>query len=123
MGVRDVVEEPERERHVEPALERGGEEVAVDELHLLAEALQALCRQIEHLLGDVRVHPLARAGFEDQLTYAARAAADVEHARLVVLPNNVEREIAALSSPGRTARWSGCSSSYSASNDDACSRK
>src|SRR5215204_372325 len=100
MSVWDVVEEAERDRHVELALEWGGEEVAMDELHLVAEALQALCRQIEHLLSDVRVHPLARAGFENQFTYAAGTAADVEDARLVVFADHFEREVAALQQPG-----------------------
>ena len=98
--VGDVVEEAERDRDVELALERGFQEVAVNELDLVAEALQALRGEVEHLLRDVRVHPLARAGLEDQLADAAGAAADVEHARLVVLADDLEREVAALQQPG-----------------------
>ena len=100
MRVGDVIEEAERDRDVELALEGGGQEVALDELHLVAETLQALCREVEHLLRDVRVHPLARAGLEDQLADAAGAAADVEHPRLVVLADDLEREVAALQQPG-----------------------
>ena len=62
MCVRDVVEEAERDRDVELALERGTQEVAVDELDLVAETLESLGREVEHLLRDVGVDPLARAG-------------------------------------------------------------
>src|SRR5439155_5060570 len=98
--VRLVVEEAEGDDDVELALERRGQEVAVDERHLVSEALQPLFREVEHLLGDVRVHPLARARLEDELADATRAAADVEHARRVVLADDVEGEVAPLQEPG-----------------------
>src|SRR5262245_52572319 len=100
VGVRDVVEEAECDRDVERSLEQGLQEVAVDERHLVAEALQALGREVEHLRRDVRVHPLARAGLEDQLADAPGAAADVEHPGRVVLADDLECEVAALQQPG-----------------------
>src|SRR5439155_25791324 len=59
-----VVEEAEREDDVEAALERRGQEVALDELHLLAEPGQPLRREVEHLLGEIDVDVLAGSRFE-----------------------------------------------------------
>src|SRR5919109_4741962 len=95
-----VVEVAERHHDVELAVERSRQEVAADELDLVAEALEPLGREVEHLLRQVDVDVLAGARFESELPHARRAAADVEDARLRVLTDDVERELAPPQEPG-----------------------
>src|SRR5919109_648083 len=72
-----VVEVAERHHYVELAVERSRQEVAADELDLVAGA-----------------------SFESELPHARRAAADVEDARLRVLTDDIERELAPSEQPG-----------------------
>ena len=91
--VLDVVEVAEGECDVERAFERRRQEIGLHELDLVAEALQARPGQVQHRVGEVDVDVARRAVLERELSDARGAAADVEHARSVVLAHDVEREL------------------------------
>src|SRR3954451_19063890 len=74
LRVRDVVEEAEGEHDVELPLERRVEEVALDERHALAEAVEPPAREVEHRRGEVDADVARRTGVQGALADTSRAA-------------------------------------------------
>src|SRR4051794_36046158 len=99
LRVRDVVEEAEGEYDVELPLERRVEEVALDERHPLAEAVEPLACEVEHRRREVDADILRRTGLQGAFADPARTAADVEDGRLGVRADDVECEVAAAVKP------------------------
>ena len=67
--------------------------LGVGHVGLRAAARTEAVHQVQHRVGEVDVDVARRAVLERELSDARGAAADVEHARSVVLAHDVEREL------------------------------
>ena len=91
IGFIDVVEQSHGDDHVEWSLQSLLEEVPGYQVHPISEAAEAALRQLDHRPGEVDAHVLDGAGFQQLLSHAAGAAADVEDARALQAVDQVDR--------------------------------
>ena len=90
----DVVEQSQCEHDVKGARERHIEEVAMDDLRAIAEALEALVGELEHVLREIHTDPRGLILEQHELTDPTGAAPDVEDTRRAVGADGVESELA-----------------------------